>query len=210
MVAGRGFQPFKLVAGELEIETIVKDVAIYMAAFERNVETVHLHRFAVWLDMHLKMGRDRIDISGEFDQAAVHGFQPAFVFAQVINKLSKLGLVQRGFGKVIDFIFMILFAGEAGSANVLETAGAGLAFFEDMAAPEEFDASFAVAAFDTEDMVRRDLVAELLVCGMAADEYSCRFVQIADYGCHKIKYNDYVWHIKDRIHGRLRATRKPV
>ena len=38
--------------------------------------------------------------------------------------------------------------------NMLESARAGLAFLEGMAAPEEFDTSLAVAVLDIEDMVR--------------------------------------------------------
>jgi hypothetical protein len=75
---------------------------------------------------------------------------------------------------------------------MLETAGAGLTFFEEMAAPEEFDAPLAVAALDTEDVVWRNFVAELLMGWMAANKNSGRLVQIADYCRHNFNITDAI------------------
>ncbi len=81
-----------------------------MAAVERDIEAIHFHGPAVWINMHFQMGSNGINVAGKFYKAATHGFQPALIFAQGIDEFGEPGIVKGGFGQIVNFGFVVLLA----------------------------------------------------------------------------------------------------
>lgn len=177
-VPGCEVEPLLLIRVDHGVAMIFPMAAVNERLVEMQEIALQFQPLAAVRDDLCQRWLHRCDSALYIDIPIVQLFQPIFELSQLLQKFFVLRFGDQKHRLAVNFNIKKLATAEALSPNVLEPAGTALALVEQMAAPQELDASLGIAILLSQHMKNGHPVLEFGMPDGFAPEYIESFVWI--------------------------------